>query len=491
MRKFWLSVFLFAPVVVIGLLTYWISASLDKGIQKQPPIGAGAGATGGANAIGEALRSQREANGVVIQPTNGAAAPAPQLVDPTTLEQGFVLVVEDKAKLATADSPIYLAGNVNNWNPGDPAFRLTPQSDMRWRIMLTKPRSRANPNEPIQFKFTRGTWEREELRDDMSPPANRTLPKVDISKLKPGEVPTIELSVSKWGDMRPEYGQRKANDPYRSIQATGTLRRLQVRGGVGASASQVRDLLVWLPPGYDSAANADRRYPVLYMMDGQNIFEQLPNVAGEWTMDETATELVTKGLIEPIIIVGVPHSGTTRAIEYMPPVTRDPVIDGMAPAGDQHVQWLMSEVLPRVQRAFRVETRRERVAIGGSSLGALISLYAATQHPEAFGMVLAESPALALRGINFWRPALESAQRWPDRISMAVGTREGFDNQEVSTTYLTEARAFNDMLTSKGFGDRNRRFVVEQDAEHNEGAWAKRLPEALRFLFPPAIDGTK
>lgn len=494
-RKVFLTAFLAAPILIVALLCFIIADSLtNKNIQKLPPVGAGAGETGGANAIGEAIKARIEATPVVTHVNGHAsevAADDAKLVDPVTLEQGFIIVVEDKAKLATAASPIYIAGNFNGWNPADPAFKLTPQSDMRWRIELKKPVSRANPNEPIRFKFTRGGWDYEELKDDMSVPGDRTLPKVDVSTLKAGELPQIEMAVSKWGDMRPEYGQKKGNDPYRAINATGTVKRLQVRGGAGAAASQPRDLLVWLPEGYDAPANASRRYPVLYLHDGQNIFDFTAPTPGEWKADETATALIAAGKIEPLIIVAIPHSGNTRTLEYMPPLGADgkgshKLLEGRQPQGQVHVDWLVNEVMTRVNSAFRTSTKREDTAVGGASMGGLISLYAAAYKPDVFGKVLAESPAVHMAGVDLWQGAAFNVNRWPDKVFMAVGSKEGFDSERLSSSFVDGVKRFDAWLTSKGMSESSKVFILEDGAIHNEDAWAKRFPQALEFLFPPA-----
>jgi len=489
-RKIFLTAFLAAPILVVALLCFIIADSLtNKNIHKLPPVGAGAGDTGGANALGEAFKARLEAVPVVAKVNGHAeAVDDANLVDPTTLEQGFLIVVEDKAKLANASKPIYIAGNFNGWNPADPDYKLTPQSDMRWRIQLKKPVSKINANEPIKFKFTRGGWDYEELRDDMSVPTDRTLPKVDMSKVKPGELPQIEMSVAKWGDMRPEYAQKKSADPYRAIKVTGTVKRLQVRGGAGAAASGVRDLLVWLPEGYDK--NTTTRYPVLYLHDGQNIFDFSAPTPGEWKADEIATQLIAAGKVQPMIIVGIPHSGATRTLEYMPPLGADgkgthKLLEGKPSQGKVHVDWLLSEVMPRVNAAFRTSTKREDTAIGGSSMGGLISLYAAAYKPEVFGKVLAESPAVHMAGVNLWEgAAFSNTTRWPDKIFMAVGTKEGFDSERLSSTFVEGVKKFDGWLTSKGMSESSKVFVLEEGAVHNEDAWAKRFPQALEFLCP-------
>ena len=133
-----------------------------------PPIGAGAGDTGGANAIGQLLATgsakpaaaEYSGRGMPLGYGTGDGAP----VEPETLPQGFLLIVEDASTKASPSSPIFLACNWNNWNPSDPAFRLEPQSDMRWRILVKRPEGRTDR---LEFKFTRGDWALEELNDDL------------------------------------------------------------------------------------------------------------------------------------------------------------------------------------------------------------------------------------------------------------------------------------------------------------------------------------
>ncbi|MBC7772911.1 MAG: esterase family protein, partial [Pyrinomonadaceae bacterium] len=310
-----------------------------------------------------------------------------KLVQPESLPQGFILVVTDKSGAATSDSPIYLASNHNGWNPLDAAWKLTQRSDGKWQIVLPKPKLDSR----MAFKFTRGSWDAEELDAKFGKIENRSLPKVDLSKLAGDEKPIIELAIEQFSDKAPKDAISSAKDPYRAINATGTIRRVEV---VGGGVVLTRDLLVWLPPGYDDAANVTRRYPVLYLQDGQNVFEKLPGVPGEWEADEAATRLIGERAIEPIIIVGIPNAGEGRIAEYSP----IELIEGVTAKGDAYVDFLTREVMPRVERVFRIKGGAANTAIGGSSLGGVISLYAATRHPDIFGKVLAESTPLEFRG---------------------------------------------------------------------------------------------
>lgn len=415
----------------------------------------------------------------------GAAASAePKLVQPESLEQGFIIVVEDKAKRASADSPIYMPSSHNGWNPGDPAMKLERRSDMRWQIVWSKPVLDSR----VAFKFARGSWELVETTIKFEDIDNRLLPMVDVSKLAPGEKPVIELSVEAWRDQSPVTPARVATNPYRPIEVSaGSIRRLEVTGGGAKGPGEAgvgaytRDLLVWLPPGYDDAANATKSYPVLYLQDGQNMFDQLPGVPGEWKVDETAGRLIGERKIEPLIIVGIPSAGVQRANEYLPVA----VMDGVEPRGDAYIEFLMSQVLPRVERAFRVKTGPSNTFIGGSSFGAVISLEAATRHPEVFGGVLLESlPMLSKDKMLFKHFATKTT--WPNRLYFGMGGKEAGDapeNQGLNQQYAASTSAFADLLRGKGFGEDRAKFVVDNDGYHNEPAWAERFGPALEWLM--------
>ena len=495
--KIAVTVAVIGPLVVLVVLVIGIAISMQNPPKKQPPLGAGAGETGGANSLGQilgvgAMGAESANSADSANSANAARASGeeiPQLVAPESLAQGFVLVVTDSAKRATLDSPMYIAGNLNNWNPGSVDFKLTPQSDMRWRFIFDGP-PKLPSGARLEFKMTRGTWDIEELDESLVKVTNRTLPMVDVSKLRSDEKPVIEITVAKWGDQSDGFKVRDAMNPYRAIKAAGTLKRLQVTSGVATAKGAMRDVLVWLPPGYDDARNADRKYPVLYLMDGQNVFEKLPTVPGEWEADETALRLVRDGTIEPLIIVGVPNSGAGRMSEYMPIAA----LPGVKPEGDGFVAWLSGEVVPRVNSAFRTDIRASRTTIGGSSLGAIISLHAAVKRPDIFGMVLLESLPLTTGGKATWEAYIASITTWPGRVYLGIGESElGNDPAltERNAGYVKAVRDFDAKLAANGVDATRRVLVVEAGAAHTESSWARRFPQALTFLYAASPDSTK
>jgi predicted alpha/beta superfamily hydrolase len=398
-------------------------------------------------------------------------------VSPETLPQGFVVIVTDANKQASASRPIYWASGKNSWNPGDNDYQLSPRSDGRWQIVFEG----GELGENVEFKFTLGGWGSVETDPDGQDIPNRTFPDVDVESFKAGEKPVIELTVPRFrvgGE-----GHRIAPE-YRPLEVTGTVRRLQVAGGAGSAAGQMRDLLVWLPPHYDQ--HASESYPVLYMMDGQNLYQKHEGVPAEWGMDETATSLIAGGEVRPFIVVGVPHGGASRMEEYMPGSSESgKSFYGRTPAGDDHIAWMAREVMPRVERAFRVKTGPGNTAIGGSSAGGLIALHAGLTRPDLFGMVLAESPALQLDAMDL--DMVENAKaspRVPARVYIGMG---GTEHLPGSGFYDTGTMRHTKAAKALEVALRNRSAVhleIVTDAAHNEQAWADRLPVALRHLFP-------
>lgn len=410
-----------------------------------------------------------------------------QMVQPESLPQGFVIVVEDQSQAATADKPIFMASGASTWNPGDPAWVLSPRSDKRWQIVIEP--GRVNPG--VEFKFTLGSWSAVETTADGQDIDNRKLPLIDAGKVPAGEKPVIELTIPRFRDGSEAF---VIAPEYRPLEVTGTVKRLQVAGGAGAAEGKMRDLLVWLPPGYDQ--EPERTYPVLYMLDGQNLFQKQEGAPAEWRMDEIAGELIAAGEIEPLIVVGIPSLAAARASEYVPRLPGQPAtLLGQPALGDDFTAWLADEVFPRVERAFRVSTDRGQTGIGGASLGGLAALHAAYAMPERFGLVLAESPALAFDtpegrySIMPWLEERVAAGAPRMNVFIGMGGAEDIPGSgffdKASRAHVKAAEAAYELLGKNGVAALD---VIEGHG-HDETAWSQRLPGALKHLFPGPAQG--
>src|SRR5271157_3020823 len=246
-----------------------------------------------------------------------------------------------------------------------------------------------------------------------------------------------------------------------------------------------RMLRVWLPANYGSPFNAHRSYPVLYMQDGQNLFDDATSDAGEWHVDETVDHLVGSFKIPPMIVVGIDYPGQQRSSEYLP--YSDPhhkqydVPVPKALRGKEYATFMLTEVIPFVEKKYRVSRGAANTGIGGASYGGVISLYTVLQHPGIFGHLLVESPVLGVGDGQLLKDA-EMAKQLPQKMFLAMGTNETHD-AEYNAQLVKNVEELQTILRKKGMGPDQLKVVVEEGAVHNEGAWSRRLPEALLFLY--------
>jgi predicted alpha/beta superfamily hydrolase len=272
---------------------------------------------------------------------------------------------------------------------------------------------------------------------------------------------------------------------YGEDQGTGehtVVGMLKVLEGVESpQLGNQRDLLVYLPPSY---AGGNKRYPVIYMQDGQNLFDEATSFAGEWQVDETLEALSREGL--EAIVVGIPNMGDRRIDEYSP--FRDRRNGGGQ--GEQYLAFIVETVKPLIDRDFRTLEGRETTGIMGSSMGGLISLYAFFRYPEIFGFTGVMSPALWFANRAIF-PHVEKAPFVPGKIYLDAGTHEFSDSladrlllRVRSRLYAANVRQMRDLLAHKGYHPgQDLLYVEEKGAIHHESAWARRLPTALRFLL--------
>ena len=249
-------------------------------------------------------------------------------------------------------------------------------------------------------------------------------------------------------------------------------RRRAPRGGrVDRFEHRGRGVTVYLPPGYDEH---DRRYPVLYMQDGQNLFDaERAFVRGQhWRLKEAADDAIAERAAEPMIIAGIDHAGGRRIDEYTP--ARDPKKNAGGGA-DDYGRMLLEELKPVIEQRYRTNGVS---GIGGSSLGGLVSLYLALKHPDVFSRAALVSPSV------WWndRAILRDVDTFDGprpRLWLDIGLREGAEA-------ASGVRALRDRLLAKGWNDADFRFHEDRRGDHTERAWAARARKVLEFLFPPA-----
>ncbi|HEX6626557.1 MAG TPA: alpha/beta hydrolase-fold protein [Gemmatimonadaceae bacterium] len=254
----------------------------------------------------------------------------------------------------------------------------------------------------------------------------------------------------------------------RSSAAYGTIERIPAV--YSPQLDNERELLVSLPAHYESK---ESRYPVIYMHDGQNLFDPAMSFSGSWNVDVAMAELSLGGL--EAIVVGIPNMGHERIAEYSP-FEQTEVGEGR---GDLYLDFLINTVKPLIDARYFTLPDREHTGIVGSSLGGLISLYAFFRYPRVFGFAGVLSPSLWLNhGAIF--SFIEQAPFSPGKLYLDVGDREG-------PRHVANAKEMRDLLEAKGYRPgRDLLWVEEEMGHHHEAAWARRFQAALPFLVPPA-----
>lgn len=259
---------------------------------------------------------------------------------------------------------------------------------------------------------------------------------------------------------------------------TGTLLQWE---GVGDARHAARTVLAWLPPSYRS--QPEKRYPVVYLHDGQNVFDTATSYnLSEWGADETLTTLAAEGL--EVIAIGIPNANERRYHEYSPQRHPEfpPEVEGGG-GGDDYLDFLIKTIKPLADDNLRTRPDAAHTFLLGSSMGGLISLHALLTRPDVFGGAGVMSPA-------FWACAGEAFDRVRNsppimgKVWLDIGGEEGTDHPEQQQAYWDDAHAMRDLLLERGLGKRLR-FEADPQGIHRETAWRERLPRALRFLLEP------
>jgi predicted alpha/beta superfamily hydrolase len=254
-------------------------------------------------------------------------------------------------------------------------------------------------------------------------------------------------------------------------QINGTIRKHEK---FASQFLQSRDVLVYLPPGYDTSPT--QRYPVLYLHDGQNLFDPATAFAGDWKVDETAEALIQQGQIEPLIIVGISNTGEKRIDEYTPTQDAEKKKGG---AADIYGRMLIEELKPFIDRNYRTLSDAANTGLGGSSLGGLLSMHLGLRHSPVFGKLAVLSPSVWWDSREIVHEVESLTGKLPLRIWLDAGTKEG-------KNVTKDARMLRDALVAKGWKlGEDLQYFEAKGGEHNERSWGSRVDRVLKYLFPP------
>ncbi|MEZ5998052.1 MAG: alpha/beta hydrolase-fold protein [Hyphomonas sp.] len=394
------------------------------------------------------------------------AACSPKTADeaPAVLADGMERI-EIIADVPEGAGTVYITGNLDSLGPWKPDALAMQGTGTERHISLTRPKGKE-----FEYKFTLGSWQREGLGPSGTVMANMVL--------RVGETSAHQQVVDFKKDNR-EYIADVAN--------AGIVGHLDYWLDVPSThLSKTRNVSIWTPPGYED--HPEKTYRVIYMTDGQNLFDpRIANTGTDWGADETMVALADQG-IEPAIIVSS-WSTSKRFEEYSP-----------WHGGEDYAQFLIDELMPRVEAAYRVKTGPENTFHAGSSMGGLISFYLVTHHPDVFGACgcLSTHFPLSPEVVVQMFPDFHGGST-PDKkpylytdieagMKPPPGVRYWFDygTRGLDAEYGPTHAVLHDWLIDNGLVE-GRDFVVRQydGATHNEASWRARLPDVFTFLLAP------
>lgn len=376
-----------------------------------------------------------------------------------------LIITVNVPKSTPAGDKIYITGGheiMGNWKAAGAELIKISEYIYRFGARLDK-------NCEIDFKFTRGDFGKVEKDARGHEIPNRKL----FFNFEAGEN-KIDCTVESWADAHSgaESGNTGGASP-KPPAVTGDYEF--IKKFKSKILANERDIIVLLPPSYkaETAENKLKRYPVLYMHDGNNLFDPNTSFQGvDWGVDEACARLYKTGAIKEIIVVAV-YNNAARMDEYTP--FKDEKHGGGR--GDKYIEFLTEELMPHINSHYRTLDGAENTAVGGSSLGGLISLYAGVRRADKFGKIIVMSPSIWWANgeiINYIKKTkIDTAKT---AIWMDMGGAEGDEG-------IKYTRLMNEVLKDKFDGAKNYSYKEFDGAPHNETAWSARIEHPLIFIF--------
>lgn len=345
------------------------------------------------------------------------------------------------AALKSSPEHLFLAGDFNGWNPADKAWELLKNGSGNYVL------NKDLPTGIIHFKVTRGSW--------TSVECDATGKAIDNRNLMVKSDTGVRLDIAGWQD--------SFTQPEKKHTATARVHIISENFEMPQLGRQ-RRVWIYLPAGYDTA---QKKYPVIYMHDGQNLFDEYTSSYGEWGIDELMDNIPAQ---QECIIVGIDHGGDYRMTEYNPYDSKY----GKG-RGDDYVQFLVKTLKPYIDIHYRTQSDAAHTTIAGSSMGGLISIYAALKYPEVFGNAGVFSPA-------FWMapPVYDLAQQ------ATIGKKSRFYfvcGDAESESMVVDMQKMADIVKAKGVSGTNAPVTVIKGASHNEKQWNGDWPGFYKWLM--------
>ena len=360
-------------------------------------------------------------------------------------------VIENLPKSTPKNTSIYISGDFEGWTGGQEKYKLQRNSNS-YSITLPK------QNETIHFKFTQGSWSTVETDKNGNDLKNRnyTFNKVND---------TVKIDIPSWSE-----------DKVKKSTATKNVSVLDENFYI-PQLNRKRKIWIYLPPDYQIS---HKKYPVIYMHDGQNLFDEKTSFSGEWQVDETLNQIFKEKEIG-VIVIGIDNGGEKRLEEYSP--WKNSKYGGGE--GDAYVAFLVQTLKPYIDKKYRTLSDQQNTAIIGSSMGGLISFYATLKYPNIFGKSGIYSPSFWFSNQSF-SCAKNHGNLKNTKMYFLAGDKEGDDVafDKISQT-VTDVNKIVSLLKNKGFPPKHIFTKIVPNGKHNEKMWRENFKETVLWLFSP------
>ena len=360
-------------------------------------------------------------------------------------QHAVTFLVKQPSLLHSMDH-MYIAGNFNVWNPSDKNSQLKAEENGTFSITLSL------PDGNYEYKFTRGSWEKAETDSAGKGIQNRTLHLQSDT--------TIRVTIPGWNDDFKQNESSSKNNHTASVNVKIIDTAFYI-----PQLDRNRRIWLYLPPGYEKSK---KKYPVLYMHDGQNIFEAATSYSGEWGVDEYLDSMSTQRKKE-VIVVGIDNGNFKRMNEYNPWEFQN---FGKG-EGDEYVDFLVKTLKPFIDKNYRTLKNKSNTFIAGSSMGGLISLYAVLKYPQVYGGAGIFSPAFwTASGID--SAVISKSNKINSKLFFYAGGKEG-------DSMIPDMKRIEQEIKERSKSPVKE--LIDTDAKHNEAAWKKYFPDFYEWTI--------
>lgn len=343
------------------------------------------------------------------------------------------------------NAKIYLASNLNGWKADDSQFEFNISADGFYTLKIP------SQKEKIEYKITKGSWDFSETDENGNGISNRILE-------NPGQSQIVELQIKGWSS--PKEKKHTLTSNVKVLSENFTIPQLNT----------TRKIWIYLPPDYETSK---KKYPVIYMHDGQNLFDDFTSFSGEWSVDETLNQIFQESG-KSAIVIGIDNGGDNRLAEYSPWNNEKYKTTGK---GNLYVEFLSKTLKPYIDKTYRTEKQPSKTIILGSSMGGLISLYASAKYPNVFGKAGIFSPAFwfVSKDLNKYLNINKSNLK-NSKFYFVAGKNE-------DETMAPEIENIEKLLLKKSVPEKNIVVKIDEDGTHSEAYWKRELKASLIWLL--------